>query len=81
MKIVGLRALKGKSKAGRDLDAVIVCAVGPDGQTIGQGVLEQFVNRPLFDAAAAGQPMDKLIGKECQFGYDRRGFLSSFTIS
>lgn len=80
--IVGLKEMKGTSrKTGKPFDAVIVNAVEPKREVLGYGVVEQFVDRGMFDAAAKGRPMKDLLQKECTFLYDQGGFLQSFNIS
>lgn len=81
MKIVGLREISGTNKkTQRPFSAVVVSAVGPVRDTIGEGVCEQFVDHALFDASTSGQDLAKLIGHECSFVYDRNGFLAEFTV-
>lgn len=80
--IVGLKSVKGESKkTGKPFDAVIVSAVQPQREVTGLGVVEQFVDRPMFEAAAGGRSFEQLLKKECTFLYDQQGFLQTFSIA
>lgn len=82
-KIVGIkdaRELKSK-KTGKEMHAWMVWVVFPGGRgVVGQEAEMQFVDAELFAAAVGSRKIEDLIGKECQLDYDRRGFLSSFSV-
>lgn len=82
-KLVGYRHVQGTSKkTGKPFDAYVVSYVGQDTDkgAVGFRADQQFVDRGMFEAALNGRAAEKVLNAECEFIYNKTGFLDRFTI-
>lgn len=82
LKVVGIKDAREtvSKKSGRKLDSYMVWIAGPGHDVVGQECNVEFVQASIFEGAAKGRQLEQLVGKECKVSYDRRGFVTDFSI-
>lgn len=86
-KIVGLVGKAGTSKkTGKPYNAVFVSVAddySPEdiaAGAVGNKVEEIYINRDIFDIAAASRTFKEVLGKPCHIFYNRNGFIDTMVI-
>lgn len=85
-KVIGFKVLKGVSKkTGKDFDGVVFYCVDEtphDSSTIGQAVLEQYINGEMARKAVSkyGGDYSKALNKPVKLSYGRSGYVDDVVV-
>lgn len=80
--IVGIKDLRRvvSKKTGQAMDAYMVFYTAPAKDLVGEEASSVFVTASLFSEAAGKLAPADMIGRSCEFSYNRRGFLEHFSL-